>query len=786
MKNLFLAIALAMLTIPAFSQQDEYEKMPYELGDLLVQVDNNQNIYAVVKATQFINGANTEIEVVRLISEPTNIWLLHFNHNNISHPQMLQAIRSHNHVLIAQNNHFIEERVTTPNDPQFGSLWYHNDGASDNDIDTDLAWDITTGGQTANGDDIVVCVIEGSGSQYQHQDLIANHWTNSVEAAGSNGVDDDGNGYVDDIDGWNSGNNTDNINNGSHGTGVSSMIGASGNNGTNVVGANWNVKIMQVDMAGISESNVIAAYTYPLVMRKMYNQSGGTQGAFVVATNASWGIDQGDPASAPLWCNFYDTLGVQGILNFGATANSNWNIDVVGDLPTACSSDYMISVTATNNNDVRTFSGYGQNTIDLGAPGEDCLMAYGTGTSGTSTVSGTSFATPLTAGVCALMYSVPCSNLADLALSDPQEAADIVRAAIFNGVDPVTNLTTECVTGGRLNAFNSCTIIQTDCGTYGTCTVAGNSTVTDLTCAGVCDGSVTVAGSGGLGSFTYDLNDGNGPQSGGTFNSLCAGNYTVTIDDGNCQENVNFVVNEPTYVSSSISKVHLSCIGSGDGQITLNGAGGIPPYQYSLDNGSTFQSSGTFTGLDAGTYNIVVTDGNGCTYNTSTSLTEPNALAYTNTVGNIVSGSDGQINITVSGGTPPYTYSWTGPNGFTSTSEDLSGLDAGLYTCVVTDNKGCELTTSSIEITESTTGILENQIQFEIYPNPTSDQLNINFVGSDAITMSLIDNTGRLVMTQLLNNENNTIEVGHIASGVYNIQLKNSDGVISITQVIIE
>ena len=116
----------------------------------------------------------------------------------------------------------------------------------------------------------------------------------------------------------------------------------------------------------------------------------------------------------------------------------------------------------------------------------------------------------------------------------------------------------------------------------------------------------------------------------------------------------------------------------------------------------------------------------------------------------------------------------------------MSGLDAGIYTCVVTDNKGCLLTTSSIEITESTTGILEDQIEFEIYPNPTSDQLNIILVGSDAITMNLIDNTGRLVMTELLNNENNTIEVGHIASGIYNIQLRNSDGVVSVKQVVIE
>ena len=89
----------------------------------------------------------------------------------------------------------------------------------------------------------------------------------------------------------------------------------------------------------------------------------------LLMVNGEWGIDNGDPASAPLWCAFYDTLGFYGILNCGATANNNVNIDVVGDLPTACGSDYMISVTATNSADLRTFSGYGQTTIDIGAPG---------------------------------------------------------------------------------------------------------------------------------------------------------------------------------------------------------------------------------------------------------------------------------------------------------------------------------------------------------------------------------------------------------------------------------
>jgi len=209
------------------------------------------------------------------------------------------------------------------------------------------------------------------------------------------------------------------------------------------------------------EASVIEAYNYPLVQRQLYEETGGAKGAFVVATNASWGIDNGDPDDVPLWCAFYDALGENGILNCGATANNNVNIDVVGDIPTACSSPYMVSVTATNNNDVRTFSAYGATTVDLGAPGESVWTT--SGTNGYTSTSGTSFASPLTAGAIALLYSVPCPSLISLAHASPQTAADLVLAALYDGVDPVANLENETVSGGRLNVFNSLNLLLESC-----------------------------------------------------------------------------------------------------------------------------------------------------------------------------------------------------------------------------------------------------------------------------------------------------------------------------------
>ena len=289
---------------------------------------------------------------------------------------VLRALQNDPRLEAAQFNHEVQNRETEPNDPQLPQQWHHVQ-SGDHDIDSDLAWDITTGGAAADGSRIVVAVLEGGGSNYNHVDLIDNHWVNTEEIP-DNGIDDDDNGFVDDYNGWNSGANNDDIAAGGHGTSVSGMIGATGDNGLGGVGVNWDVDIMQVDMGnGLSEANVIAAYNYPYEMRAIFNESNGARGAFVVATNASWGIDLANPANYPVWCAYYDDLGEQGILNCGATANAQYNIDTQGDMPTGCSSPYMVSVTATNDNDVRTFSGYGATTIDLGAPGDQVTCPVG-------------------------------------------------------------------------------------------------------------------------------------------------------------------------------------------------------------------------------------------------------------------------------------------------------------------------------------------------------------------------------------------------------------------------
>jgi hypothetical protein len=423
------------LSMPVIGQnKTHFDNKPYVENEMILQVTATADVDALImRAPQHFELTN-----LKYLSKPMRVWLLGFNEEVVSAVTIQHWLYSQPEASIVDYNYLVQERETTPGDPSYNQQWHHTNtgqkgGTADADIDSDLAWDITTGGTTALNHDIVVCMVEGGGGNLNHQDLSPNRWINTAEIE-NNGIDDDGNGYIDDYNGWDTGGNNDNIGTGGHGTNCLGMIGAKGDNGLNVVGANWDVKLMVVDMGGgLSQANVIEAYTYPLVQRQIWNNSGGTEGAFVVATSASWGIDLANPNSYPLWCQFYDTLGVYGILNVGATTNANYDVDTQGDMPTGCTSPYMIGVGRTDDND-NTAGGYGDQTILLGAPGIDVVTTNGT--TGITTTTGTSFACPLTAGVIGLAYSIPCTDFVNYVISDPQGGADLVLQAMMDGTDP--------------------------------------------------------------------------------------------------------------------------------------------------------------------------------------------------------------------------------------------------------------------------------------------------------------------------------------------------------------
>jgi hypothetical protein len=452
--SLILSICL---TFNSFILPQEDEFIP---GELIIQFKEKVSMDTFEQSYVDIG-----MESIRLLSDRMNIWWVKYNSEENDDAEVRFRVSRDARVSIVQFNHrvtlresfdeFANQFANFPDDPQFGNQWgLHNTGQSggtpDADIDAPEAWDITTGGVTAHGDTIVVAIVDG-GCQLNHPDLT--YWYNWNEIPG-NSIDDDGNGYVDDFRGWNAYNNTPNVPSNGHGTHVSGISGAKGNNNLGVSGVNWNVKVMPIAGSSSSEATVVAAYAYALELRAQYNETNGALGAFVVATNSSFGVDYGQPANYPIWCAMYDSLGVHGILSCGATANLNINIDVTGDVPTSCPSDFMIAVTNTTRFDLKNNgAAYGQTTIDLGAPGTSILSTYPT--SNYSTLTGTSMATPMVTGAIALMYAAADTSRLSFYKSNLTTGTLMFRDVLFNGVDTISALQGITVTGGRLNVFNA-------------------------------------------------------------------------------------------------------------------------------------------------------------------------------------------------------------------------------------------------------------------------------------------------------------------------------------------
>ncbi|MGB1316924.1 MAG: hypothetical protein ACPG5W_01890, partial [Flavobacteriales bacterium] len=210
----------------------------------------------------------------------------------------------------------------------------------------------------------------------------------------------------------------------------------------------------------------------------------------------------------------------------------------------------------------------------------------------------------------------------------------------------------------------------------------------DADCNGASTGSATVSASGGTPPYTYDI--GAGPVASGNFTGLAAGSYSVTVlDDNDCSDIVAIVIDEPTPVVGSIqSQTDPTCFSGTDGEFTISASGGTPTYLF--DEGVGTQASGTFTGYSAGTYSVDITDANGCLNTVSITLGEPTEVigAIDSQTDASCSGmADATVDVSASGGTPPYTFDiGNGPQA----SGAFAGLTAGSHTITIEDAVGCQ------------------------------------------------------------------------------------------------
>jgi subtilisin family serine protease len=358
-----------------------------------------------VKETKLPNGENGAIAARRDLCRTARV-------RRIMH-------LANGHITCARNYEVTVSKV--PNDPAYDlSQWGPKMMAAG------AAWDITTG-----TNDAVVAVVD-TGIFFGHPDLRGNLWVNPKEIP-NNGLDDDYNGFIDDVHGANAitriGSGSDDNRHGSH---VAGIIGASGDNAQGIVGLNWRVRLMAVKFLSFSGSgstaDAIKAIQYVVTAKK--------KGHSVVAINASWG---GPSFSKPL-LDVIRSAGAEGILFVAAAGNSARNNDTNPSYPASFAADNVISVASIDSaGTLSSFSNYGKTSVHIAAPGESIYSTLLNGAYGS--LSGTSMAAPHVAGLAALAYSA-CPRLT---------IAQLKEVILANGVK-TTPLAAKLSTGSIANA----------------------------------------------------------------------------------------------------------------------------------------------------------------------------------------------------------------------------------------------------------------------------------------------------------------------------------------------
>lgn len=359
--------------------------------------------------------------------------IVNFNLTRMSAKEALEKLNNHPDVEYAEPDYIVAANVI-PNDARFDELWaMHNTGqtggTADADIDAPEAWDISTGSS-----DVVVGVID-TGVDYSHVDLADNAWVNPGEIAGD-GIDNDGNGYIDDVHGINAITDAgDPMDDNGHGTHVSGTIGGTGDNGEGIAGVNHDVSIVGCKFLSASgsgsTSDALKCMDYMVALKN--------NGVNVRVLNNSWG----GGGSSQSMIDAINASEAADILFVAAAGNASVDNDANPHYPSSYEHDSVLAVASTTHTDsMSSFSQWGLTSVDIGAPGSAILSTIPGG--GYDTFSGTSMATPHVVGAAALVLSInPDLNVIEL------------KELLLNSGDDNADLTGKTVSGKRLNVHTA-------------------------------------------------------------------------------------------------------------------------------------------------------------------------------------------------------------------------------------------------------------------------------------------------------------------------------------------
>jgi len=331
----------------------------------------------------------------------------------------------------------------------------------------------------------------------------------------------------------------------------------------------------------------------------------------------------------------------------------------------------------------------------------------------------------------------------------------------FQWDDPM-NQTTAIATGLSSGTYNVVVTDANGCTATDSVTIIESAAIStsimsmDVTCNGGYDGSADLTVSGGTAPYTFEWNFGATTED---ISGIISGTYNVVVTDANgCTTTDSVTINAPAAISTNIISTDVTCNGSSNGSADLTVSGGTAPYTFEWNFGATTED---ISGLSSGTYNVVVTDANGCTATDSVTMNESAAISTSIMSMDVTcnGGSNGSADLTVSGGTAPYTFEWN----FGATTEDISGLSSGTFNVVVTDANGCTAT-DSVTINESaaiSTSIISTDVT-----------CNGGYDGSADLTVS----GGTAPYAFIWSNSATTEDMVNLSSGTYTVTVTDANG----------